>query len=83
MPYFVGEPSPKEGQHHNSIKDLWELKWKKKVQTFNSSSVYDTDLMMKGHTRNLSIHGGKAGRLYEGLQPLLQGSVPGTTFGHN
>ncbi|KAH0282315.1 yellowish-green 1-like protein [Aureobasidium namibiae CBS 147.97] len=31
MPYFVGEPSPKEGQHHNSIKDLWELKWKKKA----------------------------------------------------
>lgn len=38
---------------------------------------------MKGHTRDLPIHGGKAGRLYEGLQPLLQGDVPETAFGHN
>lgn len=44
MPYFVGEPSPKEGQHHNSVKDLWDLKWKKKVQNSNSSPIYDTNI---------------------------------------
>ncbi|GAB7355304.1 hypothetical protein MBLNU459_g5839t1 [Dothideomycetes sp. NU459] len=31
MPYFVGEPTPKQGAHHESIRALWELKWKKKA----------------------------------------------------
>ncbi len=30
-PYFVGAPTPKQGAHHESIRALWELKWKKRV----------------------------------------------------
>ncbi|OCL14476.1 yellowish-green 1-like protein [Glonium stellatum] len=30
-PYFVGEPTPKQGAHHESINALWEIKWKKRA----------------------------------------------------
>ncbi len=33
-PYFVGAPTPKQGAHHESIRALWELKWKKRVSWF-------------------------------------------------
>jgi hypothetical protein len=29
--FIVGKPSKKQGEHHESINALWNLKWKKRV----------------------------------------------------
>jgi hypothetical protein len=30
--FIVGKPSKKQGEHHESINALWNLKWKKRVR---------------------------------------------------
>lgn len=39
-PYFVGQPTPKQGAHHESIMALWELKWKKRVSTLRLLALF-------------------------------------------
>lgn len=35
--FIVGKPSKKQGEHHESINALWNLKWKKRVSDFTDS----------------------------------------------